>query len=111
MPYRPRPIEQTYGEGSRWGLWMLGDQRFVDGRPDVATWQSDTLKEDVIVTGDIIAHLFASITGSDADFVVKLIDVYPGKVKSDFRLGGYQFMVASEVFRGRFRESFSVPKA
>ncbi|MGN6494884.1 MAG: CocE/NonD family hydrolase [Agriterribacter sp.] len=111
VPYRPRPIEQTYGEGSRWYLWMLGDQRFVEGRPDVVTWQSDTLTEDIIVTGEIIAHLFASTTGSDADFVVKLIDVYPGKVKSDPKLGGYQFMVASEVFRGRFRESFSKPKA
>lgn len=111
VPYRPRPIEQTYGEGSRWFLWLLGDQRFVDGRPDVATWQSDTLTQDMTVTGEIMAHLFASTTGSDADFVVKLIDVYPGKVKTDPKLGGYEFMVASEIFRGRFRESFSAPKA
>jgi len=111
VPYRPRPIEQTYSEGSRWSLWMLGDQRFVDGRPDVATWQTDTLTEEVTVTGDIIAHLFAATTGSDADFVVKLIDVYPGKMKPDAKLGGYEFMVASEIFRGRFRESFAVPKA
>ncbi|WP_193311699.1 CocE/NonD family hydrolase [Agriterribacter humi] len=111
VPYRPRPIEQTYGPGSRWYLWMLGDQRFVDGRPDVVSWQTDTLTQDMTVTGEIIAHVFASTTGSDADFVVKLIDVYPGHVKDDIKLGGYQFMIASEIFRGRFRKSFSKPEA
>lgn len=111
VPYRPRPIEQTYSPGSRWYLWLLGDQRFVDGRPDVATWQSDTLTENVTVTGSIIAHLFASTTGSDADFVVKLIDVYPEIDTSNLRLGGYQFMIASEILRGRFRKSFTNPEA
>lgn len=110
IPYRPRPIEQTYGPNSRWYTWLAEDQRFVDGRPDVATWQSDTLTEDVTVTGSIIAHLFASTTGSDADWVVKLIDVYPGRINTDLKMSGYELMVASEVFRGRFRKSFTTPE-
>ena len=111
VPYRPRPIEQTYGANSRWYFWLLSDQRFVDGRPDVATWQTDTLTNDVTVTGNIIAHLVASTTGSDADFVVKLIDVYPGKDHTEMRMSGYELMVASEVLRGRFRKSFTTPEA
>ncbi len=111
VPYRSRPIEQTYGENSRWYPWLTEDQRFVDGRPDVATWQSDTLTEDITVTGSIIAHLFAGSTGSDADWVVKLIDVYPDKQKRNSKMSGYELMIASEVFRGRFRKSFTTPEA
>lgn len=111
VPYRQRPVEQTYSINSRWYTWLAEDQRFVDGRPDVATWQSDTLTEDVTVAGSIIAHLFAGTTGSDADWVVKLIDVYPDKQKSNIKMSGYELMVASEVLRGRFRKSFITPEA
>ena len=111
VPYRSRPIEQTYGPGSRWRTWLVEDQRFVDGRPDVLTWQSDTLTEDITVTGNIIAHLFASTTGSDVDWVVKLIDVYPDQYPKEPKMSGYELMICSEVFRGRFRKSFEKPEA
>ncbi|HRH47884.1 MAG TPA: CocE/NonD family hydrolase [Panacibacter sp.] len=111
VPYRSRPIEQTYGPGSRWYTWLVEDQRFVDGRPDVLTWQSDTLTEDVTITGNIIAHLFASTTGSDVDWVVKLIDVYPDQYPKEPKMSGYELMISSEVFRGRYRNSFEKPEA
>lgn len=111
VPYRPRPIEQTYGPGSRWFTWLTEDQRFVHNRPDVLSWETDTLSEDVTVTGSVIAKLFASTSGSDADWVIKLIDVYPPEVPKDIRMGGYQLMIANEVFRGRYRKSFSKPEA
>ncbi|HEX5149892.1 MAG TPA: CocE/NonD family hydrolase [Parafilimonas sp.] len=110
VPYRSRPIEETYGPGSRWYTWLTEDQRFVDNRPDVATWQTETLTEDVTVTGDIFAKLFAATTGSDADWVVKLIDVYPDNYPDDPLMSGYEFMVANDVFRGRFRNSFEKPE-
>ena len=77
VPYRTLPIEATYSEGSRWFTWHVEDQRFVSTRPDVVSFVMDTLTEDLTITGKVIAHLFASTTGTDADFVVKLIDVYP----------------------------------
>ncbi len=110
VPYRARPVEQTYSQGSRWYAWLVEDQRFVDGRPDVLTWQSDTLTEDITITGNIIAHLFAGTTGSDADWVVKLIDVYPDQYPKEAKMGGYELMIASEVFRGRYRNSFEKPE-
>lgn len=111
VPYRSRPIEQTYGPGSRWRTWLVEDQRFVDGRPDVLTWQSDTLTEDVTITGNIIAHLFASTTGSDIDWIVKLIDVYPDQYPKEPKMSGYELMISSEAFRGRYRNSFEKPEA
>ncbi len=111
VPYRSRPIEQTYGAGSRWYPWLTEDQRFVQSRPDVLSWESDTLTEDITVTGSIIAHLFASTTGSDADWVVKLIDEYPDKYAKEPKMSGYELMIASEVFRGRYRKSFENPEA
>jgi len=109
VPYRIQPIEATYGPGSRWKPWHVEDQRFVYSRPDVVSFVMDTLKEDLTVTGKIIAHLFASTTGSDADWIVKLIDVYPNFDPKNFLMSGYQLPVAMEVFRGRFRKSFSNP--
>jgi putative CocE/NonD family hydrolase len=82
----------------------------VNDRPDVLTWQTAPLTEDFVVAGDITARLFATTTQHDADFVVKLIDVYPEQWEPNFRLGGYEFMVANDVFRARFRESFEHPK-
>jgi len=109
VPYRTRPIEKTYSQGSRWGAWQVEDQRFVSSRPDVVNFVGDTLKEDMTVTGEIIVHLFASTTASDADFIVKLIDVYPNFYQKDVSMSGYELPVAMEVFRGRFRKSFDKP--
>jgi len=110
VPYRQRPIEETYGPGSRWYFWLTEDQRFVDNRPDVLTWQTDTLKQDVTITGNVLAKLYASTSGSDADWVVKLIDVYPQDYKKELKMSGYELMIADDVFRGRFRKSFSKPE-
>ena len=106
VPYRNRTIEATHHPDSRWSTWLLQDQRFVHGRPDVLSWETESLTNDVVVAGAITAKLFASVTGRDADFVVKLIDVYPEKWEANSRLGGYQLMIANDVFRARFRKSF-----
>ncbi|MBX7125482.1 MAG: CocE/NonD family hydrolase [Cyclobacteriaceae bacterium] len=111
VPYRPRPIEQTYGPGSRWYTWLVEDQRFVHNRPDVMSWETEVLTEDLTITGNVLANLFASTDGSDADWVVKLIDVYPANHKENPAMSGYQLMVANEVFRGRYRKSFEKPEA
>ncbi|MCC6930131.1 MAG: CocE/NonD family hydrolase [Gemmatimonadaceae bacterium] len=106
VPYIARPVD-----GTRWRQWLVEDQRFVHNRPDVLSWESAVLDRDVVIAGDVTAHLFASTTGSDADWVVKLIDVYPDSVGSDPKLGGYQLMVAGDIMRGRYYRSFSVPRA
>ncbi len=112
VPYRPRPIEATYDErGSGWGTWLVGDQRFAHLRPDVLSWETEPLAENVTVTGRIAARLFASTSGSDSDWVVKLIDVYPEDYPEEPAMGGYQLMIANEVFRGRYRSSFEKPEA
>ncbi len=110
IPYRTQPIEATYGMGSRWRAWHVEDQRFVSSRPDVISFTVDSLKEDLTITGKIIAHIFASTTGTDVDFVVKLIDVYPDVDDKNILMSGYQLPVAMEVFRGRFRKSFEKPQ-
>ncbi len=111
VPYRPRPIEPTYyPRGSGWGAWLVEDQRFAHARPDVVSWETEPLAEDVTITGSVIAKLFASTTGSDSDWIVKLIDIYPQEYPQDYRMGGYQLMVANDVFRGRFRQSFERPQ-
>ena len=111
VPYRKRPILQTYGQGSTWFIWLADDQSFLSDRKDVLKWQTDVLTEDVTVTGDIFAHLFASTSGSDSDWVVKLIDVYPAENPSDEKMKNYQLMVSSEVLRGRYRKSFEKAEA
>jgi putative CocE/NonD family hydrolase len=109
VPYRKRPVEATYEpKGSGWYSWLAQDQRFLGQRGDVLRWQTAPLKQNVTITGDIVAHLFASTTGSDSDWVVKLIDVYPA---GDAKMGGYQLMVASEIFRGRYLNSFETAEA
>ena len=102
VPYRPRPIQVRSG----WSVWLVEDQRFVDGRPDVLTFESDTLTEDVTVSGKIVANIFASTSGTDSDWIVKLIDVYPDKYGPDESMSGYQLMIAGDVFRGRYLKSF-----
>ena len=111
VPYRPRPIEATYDpRGSGWSTWLVGDQRFAHLRPDVLSWETEPLAEDVTITGKIAARLYASTTGTDSDWVVKLIDVYPEDHPAEPSMGGYQLMIANEVFRGRFRASFERPE-
>ena len=109
VPYRIQPIEATYGRGSRWYSWQVEDQRFVSSRPDVISFTSDSLTDDLTVTGKIIAHLVASTSGTDADWVVKLIDVYPNFDQKNYLMSQYQLPVVMEVFRGRFRKSFADP--
>jgi len=110
VPYRVRPIAPSFTGGSTWSTWLADDQRFAQDRPDVATWQTPPLEEDIVIAGDVLAKIFASTTGSDADWVVKLIDVYPEQYEPNPKLGGYQFMVSNDVFRGRFRKSFEKPE-
>ncbi|MDH4067047.1 MAG: CocE/NonD family hydrolase [Acidobacteriota bacterium] len=110
VPYRHRPIQATYFPGgSAWSTWLVEDQRFVDDRPDVLSWETAPLDQDLTIAGEIVAHLFASTTGSDADWIVKLIDVYPEDHPENWTLAGYQLMVSNEVFRGRYRQSFEQP--
>ncbi len=112
VPYRHRPIQATYFPGgSAWSTWLVEDQRFVDGRPDVLTWESAPLEKDLTIAGSVTAQLFASTTGSDADWVVKLIDVYPEQVANNWPMSGFQLMVSSEIFRGRYRQGFEQPLA
>lgn len=110
VPYRTLPIEATYGKGSRWETWQVEDQRFVYTRPDVLSFMMDSLTADLTVTGKIKAHLFASTSGTDADWIVKLIDVYPAIDPQSLSMSSYQLPVAMEVFRGRFQKSFSSPQ-
>jgi hypothetical protein len=106
-----RPVEPTYDpRGSGWPTWQVQDQRFAHLRPDVLSWETGPLAEDVVLTGDVSACLFASTTGTDADWVVKLIDVYPEDVPGDPGMGGYQLMIAGEVVRGRFRKGCERPE-
>ena len=109
VPYRAQPIEATYGTASRWYAWQVEDQRFVYSRPDVISFSMDKLTDNITVAGEVTAHLFASTSGTDADWIVKLIDVYPDVDTTSLTMSGYQLPVAMEVFRGRFRKSFSSP--
>jgi len=106
VPYRKRPIEPTYGPGSGWARWLVEDQRFVRTRPDLLSWSTEPLEADLTVTGDITARLFASTTGTDADWIVKLIDIYPEDFPAEPKMAGVELMIAGEVLRGRFRNSF-----
>jgi uncharacterized protein len=112
VPYRHRPIQETYfSGGSNWSTWLTEDQRFVDDRDDVLTWETPPLTEDVTIAGEVVAHLFASTTGSDGDWVAKLIDVYPESYPQDWKMAGRELMVSNEVFRGRYRHGFEKPEA
>jgi uncharacterized protein len=111
VPYRGRPVQQTYdSRGSGWRTWEVEDQRLVQNRPDVLTWQTAPLSRDLVIAGDVTARLYASTTGSDADWVVKLIDVYPDTVDAEPQMGGYQLMVSGDILRGRYRRSFERPE-
>ena len=124
VPYRQRPISPTYPAGD-WRTWEVADQRFVDGRPDVLSFVSAPLEHDITVTGPVAAALFASTSGTDSDFVVKLIDAYPDNAQKNSwppedgpkpgqyaqSLNGYELPIAMEVRRGRYLQSFETPHA
>ncbi len=112
VTYLPRPIQPFgYGEDATWPTWLVTDQRNPSARPDVLSFVSDKLTAPVKIAGQPVAHLVASTSGTDSDWVVKLIDVYPDQVADDKKMGGYELMVSADIFRGRYRESFSQPKA
>jgi len=112
VPYRARP-NQPVGYSGRftWSQWLVDDQREASGRPDVLVFVSDELHEPAKISGQPIANIMASTSGSDSDWVVKLIDVYPDEVAGQEEMGGYQLMVSADIFRGRYRESLETPKA
>ncbi len=104
VPYRNRPIMPMYASGSTWSRWLVDDQREASGRPDVVWFETPVLTEPVKISGRPGVNLVASTSGTDSDWVVKLIDVYPDEVEGDNAMGGYQLMVSGDIFRGRYRE-------
>jgi len=112
VPFRARPSQPVgYSNGLTWPLWLVDDQREASGRPDVLVFTSTTLPVPVKISGQPVANLMASTSGTDSDWVVKLIDVYPDEVAGQPAMGGYQLMVSADIFRGRYRESLETPKA
>jgi hypothetical protein len=112
VPFRARPIRPMgyEDEGLKWPEWLVDDQREASGRPDVVVFTSEPLTEPLKISGEPIANLVASTSGTDADWVVKLIDVYPDEVAGQPAMGGYQLMISADIFRGRYRESLEHPK-
>ena len=111
VPYLPRPIHIGGDAGAAsWQTWLVSDQRDAASRTDVLSFSTPVLKEPLKISGEPIANLVASTTGTDGDFVVKLIDVYPDEVGRDPKMGGYQLMVSADILRGRYRDSFSDPR-
>lgn len=110
VPFRARPIQPVSMPGGTWRQWLVDDQREASGRPDVLVFISDTLSAPVKISGQPIANLVASTSGTDSDWVVKVIDVYPDEVADQPSMGGYQLMVSADIFRGRYRESLETPK-
>ena len=106
VPYRARPIQPMgYGNGMTWSEWLVDDQREASGRPDVLTFMTDVLTAPMKISGQPIANLVASTSGTDSDWVVKLIDVYPDEVAGQPEMGGFQLMISADIFRGRYRDS------
>ena len=110
VPYRLRPIRPTYSTGSTWSQWLVDDQRLFSDRPDVLTYETEPLTAPVRIAGFPEVNLWAATSGSDSDWVVKLIDVYPDEAGDDPKMGGYQLGVSMDIFRGRYRRSFSQPE-
>jgi putative CocE/NonD family hydrolase len=105
VPYRARPID-----GGSWSRWLVDDQREASGRPDVLAFVSNVLTEPLKISGEPLVNLIASTSGTDSDWVVKLIDLYPDEVAGQPNMGGYQLMVSADIIRGRYRESFETPR-
>ncbi|MCU6455214.1 CocE/NonD family hydrolase [Sphingomonas sp. A2-49] len=108
VPHLPRPV--NFNDG-RWGDWLVSDQRHADGRPDVMTYTTPVLTAPMRVSGAPIADIYAATTGTDGDFVVKVIDVFPAENATDPKMGGYQLPISLDIFRGRYRDSFAKPSA
>jgi hypothetical protein len=106
VPYRARPIDDT-----SWSRWLVDDQREASGRPDVLTFVSDVLTSPLKISGQPVVNLVASTSGTDSDWVVKVIDLYPDEVAGQPNMGGYQLMISADILRGRYRESFETAKA
>jgi uncharacterized protein len=112
VPFRSRPIQPVgYGGDATWSYWLVDDQREASGRPDVLAFTTDVLKEPIKISGQPVANLVASTSGTDSDWVVKVIDVYPDEMPGQPSMGGYQLMVSADIFRGRYRESLENPQA
>ena len=111
VPFRARPIQPVgYTDGFTWSQWLVDDQREASGRPDVEVFVSDAVNAPVKISGQPVANLVASTSGTDSDWVVKVIDVYPDEVAGQPAMGGYQLMVSADIFRGRYRESLETAK-
>ena len=111
MPFRARPIQQIgYAPGQTWQQWLTDDQREASGRTDVITFTSAVLTTPLRLSGQPVVHLVASTSGTDSDWVVKLIDVYPDEVYAQPEMGGYQLAVGMDILRGRYREGFVTPR-
>jgi putative CocE/NonD family hydrolase len=109
VPYLPRPVR--FGDSDRWKQWLVTDQRSVADRTDVLTYSTPVLTAAMRISGAPVADLFAATSGTDSDWIVKLIDVFPDEVPSQPELGGYELAVSMDIFRGRYRESFDHPSA
>jgi uncharacterized protein len=109
VPYRPRPVVES--DIAAWRSWLVTDQRFVDGRTDVLTYETEPLKKAMKLSGEPVVHLVASTSGTDSDWVVKLIDVQPDRVAPPVEMSGYELPLATDIFRGRYRTSFEHPEA
>jgi putative CocE/NonD family hydrolase len=105
VPFRARPID-----GTTWRQWLVDDQREQSGRPDVLAFTSDVLKAPVKISGEPMVNLIASTSGTDSDWVVKVIDLYPDEVAGQPNMGGYQLAISMDIFRGRYRESLETAK-
>jgi hypothetical protein len=105
VPFRARPIDNA-----SWRRWLVDDQREMSGRPDVLVYVTDALTTPMKISGQPVVNLIASTSGTDSDWVVKVIDLYPDEVASQPEMGGYQLMVSADIFRGRYRESFETPR-
>jgi uncharacterized protein len=111
VPYRARPSQPMgYTTELTWSQWLVDNQVEASGRPDVLVFTSDVLTKPTKISGQPVANIIASTSGTDSDWVVKLIDVYPDEVASQPNLGGYQLMISADIFRGRYRESLETPK-
>jgi hypothetical protein len=109
VPYLPRPVR--FSDTPRWQSWLTTDQRPFANRPDVLVFETDELKSPVRISGVPVADFYAATTGTDSDWVVKLIDVYPDMLAARLEMSGYQLPISMDIFRGRYRESFSHPTA
>jgi uncharacterized protein len=109
VPYRPRPVVSD--DDDAWRTWLVTDQRFVDGRPDVLTYETEPLTKPLRVSGAPVVNLYASTSGTDSDWVVKVIDVYPDTDPYQPEMGGYELPISLDIFRGRYRTSFEHAEA